>query len=132
MYTSGCAIYIGSTSHLTQHVSCYWPSFTRLLAIILTRLLLAICILSLKKYSPKLCFHFFFFYYWTFIYISNVIPFPSPHPPQKPSYPLFPPPVSMRVFLHPPTHPCLPALAFPYSRASRTFSGPSASPPIDV
>ena len=50
-----------------------------------------------------------------FIYISNVIPFPrnigSP-------LPYSPPPASMRVFPHPPTHSHLPTLASPYIGAS--------------
>jgi hypothetical protein len=41
-----------------------------------------------------------------FIYISNVIPLHG-FPFKEPLYPS-PPPASMRVFLHPPTHPLLP------------------------
>ena len=43
--------------------------------------------------------------------------FPIPHPPETP-YLIPPPPISMRVFPHLPTHSHLPALTFPYTRAS--------------
>jgi hypothetical protein len=46
-----------------------------------------------------------------FIYISNAIPFPSP-PPGSPHH-ILPPPASMRVFFHPPTHSHLPDLHSP-------------------
>jgi hypothetical protein len=52
-----------------------------------------------------------------FIYISNIIPFPSSHPLEN-SYPILPPPASMRVFPHPPTYSLLPTLAFLYTGAS--------------
>jgi hypothetical protein len=48
-----------------------------------------------------------------FIHISNVIT-----PPEIP-YPIHPTPASMRVLLQPPTHSCLPTLAFTYIGASR-------------
>jgi hypothetical protein len=68
----------------------------------------------LEKY-----FIFSFIFYIFFISISNVFPFPglplgSPLP-----YPLSP--ASMRVLPYPPTHSCLPALAFSYSGASNTL-----------
>ena len=50
-----------------------------------------------------------------FIFISNVIPFPS-FLVESP-YPIPPLPTSMRVFLYSPTHSCLPDLAFPYTGA---------------
>jgi hypothetical protein len=48
-----------------------------------------------------------------YIYISNVIPFPS-FPSRNP-YPTLPLPASMRVLTHTPTHSHLPTLAFPYT-----------------
>ena len=48
-----------------------------------------------------------------FIYISNGFPFPGL--PFRTPYPILPPPASMRVLPHPPTHSHLPALAFPYT-----------------
>jgi hypothetical protein len=50
-----------------------------------------------------------------FTYISNVIHFPDP---PKAPYPIPPPPASMRVYLHPPTHSQTPALSFPYTGAA--------------
>ena len=43
---------------------------------------------------------------------------PFPVSPPENSYPIRPPPASMRVLPHPPTHSCLPALVFPYTRKS--------------
>jgi hypothetical protein len=58
-----------------------------------------------------------------FIYISNVIPFPSFSSENPLSLPPLPAPQ--------PTHSGFLALAFPYSVGHRTFTGPRASPPID-
>jgi hypothetical protein len=52
-----------------------------------------------------------------FIYISNVIPFPGFPSRNSLSPPL--PSASVRVLLYLPTHSHLPALAFPYTRASK-------------
>jgi hypothetical protein len=52
------------------------------------------------------------------LYISNVFLFPGLPFGNPQSYP--PPSASMRVLPHPPTHAHLPALAFPYTRASNT------------
>jgi len=49
-----------------------------------------------------------------FIYISNVIPFPS----LPSAYPLSHPPSSMRVLPHLPTHSCHTILAFPFAGSS--------------
>ena len=48
-------------------------------------------------------------------YILDVFLFPGL--PFGTPYSIPPPPASIRVFLHPPTHSCLPALAFPYTGA---------------
>ena len=64
-----------------------------------------------------------------FIYISNVIPFPG-LPSENPFSPP-PSPAYMRIPLCPPTHSCLPALAFP-TLGPWAFTGPRASPPIDA
>jgi hypothetical protein len=50
-----------------------------------------------------------------FIYISNVIPFPGF--PSATPHPIPPPPASMKVLTHPPTHSYLTALAFPSTGA---------------
>ena len=42
---------------------------------------------------------------------------PFPVSPLETLYPLLPPPASIRVITHPPTHSLLPALAFPYTGA---------------
>jgi hypothetical protein len=70
----------------------------------------------------NLLIFFNFYFLWKtflldifFIYISNVIPFPGSLP--EASYPIPSPPASMKVSSHPPTHFCLPALAFPYTGA---------------
>ena len=57
-----------------------------------------------EQMNPPLSRISFFLFIRYFIYTSNVIPFSS----------FSPPPASMRVFPHPSTHSCLPALAFPY------------------
>lgn len=44
---------------------------------------------------------------------------PFPVSPLETPYPIFPPHSSMRVLTHPPTHSCLPTLAFPYTGAWR-------------
>jgi hypothetical protein len=63
-----------------------------------------------KKTPAVIAFIFFIFLFDIFfIYISNVIPFPT-FPSENP-YALFPPPV------HEPTHSCFLALAFPYTGA---------------
>jgi hypothetical protein len=68
------------------------------------------------------------------IYISNAIPFPGSPPHSETPYPIPHPPVSMRVFTHPPTHPPthslylhpgIPLLGY------QAFTEPRASPPID-
>jgi hypothetical protein len=63
-----------------------------------------------------------------FIYMPNVIPFPS-FPSENPC-PIPPLPASIRMFPHPPIHFCFPLLAFPLGH--RAFTGPRASPPFDV
>jgi hypothetical protein len=64
-----------------------------------------------------------------FIYIPNVFPFPGlpfgtplSHPP--------PPPAYMSVLPHPPTPYCLPALGFPYTKASNTLRPKGLLPQI--
>ena len=59
---------------------------------------------------------FVVFFYIFFIYISNVISFPSPPPKKNPPYPITPAPDSMMVFLHPSTHSHLPTLDSPTLR----------------
>jgi hypothetical protein len=59
---------------------------------------------------------FFLLFDISFIYISNVILFPGL--PSGTPLSHSPSPASMRVLLHPSTHSCLPALAFPYTGAS--------------
>ena len=70
-------------------------------------------------YSVSLVLNFFILFYWIFsLFIFQMLsPFPV-SPPQTP-YPILPLPASMRVLPHPPNHSCLPALAFPYTAASR-------------
>jgi hypothetical protein len=63
-------------------------------------------------YSLLLFIGYFLFSFLLDIYISNVIPFPVPLPPNPLSY--YSTPASIRVFSHPPTYFCLPALEFPY------------------
>ena len=59
----------------------------------------------------------FLFFYWIFSLFTFQMLYPFPVLPPKPL--LQPPlPASMRVFLHPPTHSCLPTQAFPYTGAS--------------
>jgi hypothetical protein len=70
--------------------------------------------LSVKYFQYNILFQFFSFLLdILFIYISNIIPFPGfhsatplSHPPSLCFYGDIP---------HPPTHPCLTALAFPYT-----------------
>ena len=52
-----------------------------------------------------------------FIYISNVIPLPSSPFANSLSHSPPLPPASMGVLPHPPTHSCLPTLAFPCTGA---------------
>ena len=40
-------------------------------------------------------------------------PFPILRPPAETPYPILPPPASLRVWLHSPTHSCIPTLTFP-------------------
>jgi len=65
-----------------------------------------------------------------FIYISKLSPFPV-SPPQ-PHIPVSSPICLSRVLLHTLTHSCLTALASPPTLGHRAFTGPRASPPIDV
>jgi hypothetical protein len=70
---------------------------------------------NMKELFIRFIFIFYILLIIFFIYISNVIPFPC-----FPSgNPLSPPPLlaSMKVLPHPPTHFCLPTLAFCYSGA---------------
>jgi hypothetical protein len=69
--------------------------------------------------------YYFSFFTGYFLYISNVIPFsslPSRNPLSHP-----PPPASIRVLSHPPTHPHLLTQAFPYTGASRLHRTKSLS-----
>ena len=72
---------------------------------------------TLPAFSLDFFFLFVFFSFFKldilFIYISNVIPFPS-FPSATLSYALSP---CFYVGGHSPTHSCLPPLAFPYTRA---------------
>jgi hypothetical protein len=66
-------------------------------------------------------YHFFmfnfFFGYFLYLHFKCYPPFPVFFPPETP-YHIRPRPDTMRVFLHLPTHSCLAALDFPYTRAS--------------
>ena len=55
-----------------------------------------------------------YIFYWIFsLFIFQILsPFPVPSLPEIP-YLISPPPASMKVFLHPPTHSYLPALNSP-------------------
>jgi hypothetical protein len=55
---------------------------------------------------------------------------PSQVSPSEIPYPISPPPASMRVLPHPPTHSCLPTLAFPHTGSSTTLR-PRAAPPTE-
>ena len=91
----------------------------------------------LKSHSPSgtiLPLFFFLYVFFLldifFIYISNVFPFsisPSKTPYPNPS----PPPATMRVLPHPPSHFHLPARAFPYT-GHWSPSSPKFTPPTDV
>jgi hypothetical protein len=80
----------------------------------------------------SISFFFFFLFIRYFLYLhSNVIPFPDfPFPRQETSYPIPPPPASMRVFFHPPT-PASPAWNSP-TVGQQAFTEPRASPLIDA
>jgi hypothetical protein len=66
--------------------------------------------------APHFFFVLFIGYFILFFYISNVIPLPS-FPSTNP-HPVPPPPASVRVLPHPPTHFCLSSLAFLYPGSS--------------
>jgi hypothetical protein len=72
---------------------------------------------------------FFFALDIFFIYISNVIPFPSSPPPLGNLHCIHPP-ISMRLFTLYPTHSCLLSPTFPYTE-HQAFTGPKTSSPID-
>jgi hypothetical protein len=75
------------------------------------------------------CLYIFLIGSFFFIYISNVIPFPSL--PSGTPLSLSPSPCFYEDASHPTTHFWLPALAFPYT-GTLSLSGMRASPPIDV
>jgi hypothetical protein len=63
---------------------------------------------------------FFFFFLGYFLYLHFKC-FPHPRSPLQKPYCTLPPPASMRVLPHPPTHSSLSVLAFPYTGASITL-----------
>jgi hypothetical protein len=68
-------------------------------SLLFSSLLFSSLLFSSLLFSPLLFFFSFLFLDIFFIYISNVIPFPSPHPRNSLSH--TPSPASIRVFPHP-------------------------------
>jgi hypothetical protein len=73
----------------------------------------------LERAPVLLCISPLFILSISFNYISNVISFPGlPPTPRKKPYLIPPPPASLRMLPHLPTHFHFTALTFPYTRAS--------------
>jgi hypothetical protein len=92
--------------------NCYTP-FTQLSSMV--------TIASIQKYefmeARNTLFFLLFKIFWIFSLFTLHILSPLPVPLVTP-YTFLPPPASMRVFLHQPTHHCPPCLKFPYTGAS--------------
>ena len=125
-----CYLYHGyslANTHLSVSIYQVWSFVTELPHSWWYFLVTSICL----QISWSHWFLLFLFLLDFFIYISNVMPFPSPYPtasvPESP-YPILSPPSSMVVFLHPSTHSYLPVLDYltlgHLSRLHRSKEGP--------